>query len=222
MAHRRIERRTLADRIAEQLRSDILAGQFHPGDPLPPQRQLAVDFGTSTNVVREALRTLQADGLIDIRHGAGMFVNDLAGRADMSDLGAEALMEARCMLEVGAVERVMERFEERGLARFNAILERANGKLEAGLSVLDEELDFHRTVLELSGNPAVVHLAQIIEEFFCQAIAGKPPEIAGIYLDFVAEHRRLVELIQAGNVPAARRALCEHIMAGRIPEEQAE
>jgi GntR family transcriptional regulator, transcriptional repressor for pyruvate dehydrogenase complex len=214
MARRPIERRTLADHIADQLRSDILAGRFTAGAPLPPQRQLASDFGASTNVVREALRTLQADGLIDIRHGAGMFVNDLSSRLDADALDVEALMEARCMLEVGAVERVMQRLDEEALGRFDEILDRAARKLEQGRPVLEEELDFHRTVLELSGNPAVVHLASIIEDFFCKAIADRPPEVAGIYPAFVPEHRMLIDFFLAGDLPAARRALCDHIMAG--------
>ena len=214
MARRPIERRTLADHIAEQLRSEILAGRYNPGDPLPPQRQLAADFGTSTNVVREALRTLQADGLIDIRHGAGMFVNDLTARLDTQPLDTEALMEARCMLEVGAVERVMERIDDAALAHFDEILDRAAHRLAQGLPVMGEELDFHRAVLELSGNPAVVHLARIIEDFFRQAILDRAPEVAGFYPDFVPEHRKLVEFFLAGDLPAARRALCEHIMAG--------
>ena len=215
MTRERIVRQTLADQIAEQLRSEILAGQFGPGDPLPSQRHLASEFGTSTNVVREALRTLQADGLIEVHHGAGMFVNNLPQRFDTESLDPDTLLEARCMLEVGAVERVIQRIDENGLARFDAILERAAGKIAAGLPVLEEEMDFHRTLLELSGNVAIARLARIIEEFFRQAIVGHPPEKAGVYPDFVVEHRQIVDMIRAGDVPAARRTLCAHIIAGK-------
>jgi len=211
----RIVRQTLADQIAEQLRSEILAGQFCPGDPLPSQRHLASEFGTSTNVVREALRTLQADGLIEVHHGAGMFVNDLPQRFDTESLDPDTLLEARCMLEVGAVERVIERINEAGFAQFDDILTRAGDKIAGGASVLEEELDFHRTVLELSGNAAIVHLGRIIEEFFQQALAGRSPEEAGIYPDFVTEHTLIVESIRAGDVPATRRVLYDHITAGK-------
>jgi DNA-binding GntR family transcriptional regulator len=69
-------------------------------------------------------------------------------------------MEARGMLEVGVVERVMQRMDDADLALFEEIIDRAARELEAGLCVTEEELGFHRTVLALSGNPATVHVAR--------------------------------------------------------------
>ena len=214
MTRRRIERRTLADHIAEQLRTEILSGNYALGGALPTQRQLAADFGASTNVVREALRTLQADGLIEVRHGAGTFVSNLPDESNLEAMDPTTLLEARCMLEVGAIEHVMRRIDAEGYGRLEAILERAADKVQRGVSVLEEELEFHRTLLELSGNVAVAHLGRIIEEFFRQAVSLQPEETAGVYPDFEAEHRHIVDLVRAGDIPAARRALFQHILAG--------
>jgi DNA-binding FadR family transcriptional regulator len=215
MSPQLIERRTLADQIAERLRADILAGRRLPGDALPSQRQLAAEFGASTHIVREALRTLQAAGLIEARHGAGVFVAPaLAKGAPLDGWDMQTLREARAMLEVGAVEQIIARLDSAGLARLESIVERAGPRAAAGLSVVEDDLEFHRALLELSGNPAVARLAQVIEAFFRKALAGQPAATAGRYPAFVAEHRRLIDALRAGDVRAAQRKLRQHIAAG--------
>lgn len=80
-----IEKINVSDGIAEQLRRQILKGQLKPGDKLPPERELALRFGTNRNTLREALRILEASGLVHIRQGAPMEIADIAteGRLDL-------------------------------------------------------------------------------------------------------------------------------------------
>ena len=62
------------EQIVRSLRGMLVAGQFQPGDPLPPVRQLAVDLGINHNTVAEAYRILANEGWIDLRHGRGATV----------------------------------------------------------------------------------------------------------------------------------------------------
>ncbi len=80
-----IQRTNVSDEIADQLRRQILTGELKPGDKLPPERELALKFGTNRNTLREALRILEAVGLVHIRQGAPMEIADIAseGRLEL-------------------------------------------------------------------------------------------------------------------------------------------
>src|ERR687885_440272 len=100
--------------IAEQIRQAIVTGQLAQGDRLPPERELAEQFGVSRVTVRDALRGLEAMGLVDVRVGArgGAFVTAPTGAvvgqtmSDMLMMAAvtpEDVVEARLIVELGTV-----------------------------------------------------------------------------------------------------------------------
>ena len=73
----RPERRPkLADRVVAELRQQLVAGTLVPGQKLPTESRLTETYGVSRTVVREAIATLAADGLVESRQGAGVFVRD--------------------------------------------------------------------------------------------------------------------------------------------------
>lgn len=72
----RDQRRTLAERIAGEIRTRILRRQLVPGERLPPERELAETYRTNRNTLREAIRVLQMEGLLHVRHGSGVVVKD--------------------------------------------------------------------------------------------------------------------------------------------------
>ena len=102
--------------IASQIRGELSEGRLRAGDRLPPERELAGQFGVSRNTLREALRSLEISGLISLRKGAsgGAFVKDSNGDVvvtsirDMLTLGAvtpEQITEARIWIEDSAIVR---------------------------------------------------------------------------------------------------------------------
>jgi GntR family transcriptional regulator len=109
-------RRTISDRqpkylsIYGDLRQRIMSGHWSPGHPLPPQRELAGEFGVSIMTVRQALQLLTDDGLIDTRHGSGTYVAahyayDLGNlRSFASDLAAQGAQITTQLLGEGIIE----------------------------------------------------------------------------------------------------------------------
>ncbi len=79
-----LKRTSLPAEIASRLRVMIFSGEFKPGDRLPCERELASMFGTNRNTLREALRSLEMVGLIEIRQGAGIFVKDVRIHGNLS------------------------------------------------------------------------------------------------------------------------------------------
>jgi len=71
-----VKKQTLSDQLADRVQAAILTGEFAPGDSLPPEPELAGQFGVSRAVVRDATRILMARGLVDVQHGRGVFITD--------------------------------------------------------------------------------------------------------------------------------------------------
>jgi len=86
-----IQRTNVSDEIADQLRRRILKGELKAGEKLPPERELALRFGTNRNTLREALRILESAGLLIIRQGASIEIADVArdGRLELLPYLAE-------------------------------------------------------------------------------------------------------------------------------------
>lgn len=70
------QRRTLAERIASEIRTRILRREILPGERLPAERELAETYQTNRNTLREAIRVLEMEGLLRVRHGSGAVVKD--------------------------------------------------------------------------------------------------------------------------------------------------
>jgi DNA-binding FadR family transcriptional regulator len=115
----------LSERVVTALRSQVLSGEISPGQKMPTENQLTETFGVSRTVIREAIATLAADGLVEPRQGAGVFVRDhptLAFGSISLDIGNK-ISQAINVLEV----RMGIEIESAGLAalRHNSAQEAA-------------------------------------------------------------------------------------------------
>lgn len=106
MSFQKIQRRpTLAEEVSGQIKESILGGEYPAGKALPTEPELAEQFGVSRAVIRDAVRMLAAQGLLDVQHGRGMFVT-----ASLADWFAESLYMT--LRKEGASVWDVEQFEE--------------------------------------------------------------------------------------------------------------
>jgi fatty acid metabolism transcriptional regulator FadR len=93
-------KKRLPDQVHEELRKMIFQGAFPPGQKLPPERELASRFGVNRGAVREALRQLEENGLISVRHGGGAEILDWKKKVRFEFLGELIFMDGEVNLEV--------------------------------------------------------------------------------------------------------------------------
>ncbi|TNC26963.1 FadR/GntR family transcriptional regulator [Amycolatopsis alkalitolerans] len=190
--------------------------KLRAGDPLPTEPRLMEEFGVARNSVREALRTLQALGIVEIRHGYGTFV----GEASMAALSPSLLFRTRAR----------SREDLRGLSdllQVRQILETeltrkvvGNGALLASLSeCVDRMADpaaaaaadrrFHELIGEAAGNELALELIRLFWDVYRQteSLIGTPTsERAAL----VAKHHRILEAIAGGDSAEIGEAVNEH------------
>jgi GntR family transcriptional regulator, transcriptional repressor for pyruvate dehydrogenase complex len=173
--------------IADQIRQEMAGGRLRVGDRLPPERELAEQFGVSRNTLREALRSLENAGLLRLQKGAwgGAFVREstgdavVAGFRDMFHFGAiapEHLTEARVMIESIAVRVACERATGEDLAALNANVAAATKAMREKADFYDQaaiHLDFHRILAHATKNPVMVIVMEAlldVTQHFIRAI----------------------------------------------------
>ncbi|GAA3353089.1 hypothetical protein GCM10017744_004870 [Streptomyces antimycoticus] len=149
--------------IVEQIRRLLKEERLQPGDRLPSERELCVQFGVSRVTIREALRILEVNGLVEIRVGArgGAFVTaptssrvseGLADLLTLSPLTASQVTEARLIFELGVVPLVVERATEEDVADLRAMCDAHAEAMKEGQYTMELSTAFHIRVAACTHN----------------------------------------------------------------------
>lgn len=148
-----VRRRDAGQAVCDAIRNDVVTRVFTPGDRLTEER-LAARYRVSRIPVREALRTLEAEGFVHSRPYGGTFV------AELSDKEAEDLLGIRLLIEPFGAERAATRRTAVHLATLELLVAEAREILDAGSStgLADLNTRFHRVLAEASGSPTLAAL----------------------------------------------------------------
>lgn len=214
------QRGLLTERIARQLEHDIRSGEIAVGTKLPSERELAAQFGSSRNVVREVLRRLEAQHLIEVAPGRGSFVREQSsGQARGYDALYRAgrptvrqLIEARIPLEVEMVRLATERATDEDIAA----MRNARDALESATDVVvkaQADMDFHDAVAVASKNPVLrIMLSSISGMMFEMMLRSNSDPSIGE--PGVPHHPEIFEAIEARDVDLACERMREHLLLG--------
>jgi GntR family transcriptional repressor for pyruvate dehydrogenase complex len=212
----------ISEVIVEQVRLLMRQGQLSAGDRLPSERELCQRFGVSRVTVREALRMLEANGLVEIRVGArgGAFVTaptsrlvgeGIADLISLATLTAVEVTEARMVFELGIVSMVCERATAEDVAALYEICDRSSAALQGDDYPLDLSAEWHARYARSSHNRAVSMLVESLHGPLLMSLE-RAREAAPLHgRRGVQEHRTLVDAIAARDVAKATRVMSTHL-----------
>jgi len=190
--------------ILAALRADISSGKLAPGAVLR-QAELAEQFGTSRIPVREALNSLQAEGLVQIEPNRGAYVTTL-GADELHEL-----FDLRVLLETEVLRRAVPLHTERTLRRLESVQHELDGETEP-LEWLRLDRAFHDGLYAPSGRlrslQMVASLRASVERFYLAQL-GPEARRPG----WNDEHQRLIALVRAGDADGACAMLAAHLRA---------
>jgi GntR family transcriptional regulator, transcriptional repressor for pyruvate dehydrogenase complex len=208
--------------IVEQVKLLLRQGRLKPGDRLPSERELCERFGVSRVTVREALRVLEAGGLIDIRVGArgGAFVTSptsrqigegLADLLNLSPLTSTDVTEARQVFELGIVPLVVERATEVDVAALRDMVRVHQAALDRGEYVMSMSADFHVRVAACTHNPAIEMLVQSFHGPLLMSLLEAQVVAPLMGYRGTEEHSAFIDAIAARDVERARSIMAVHL-----------
>ncbi len=203
----------IVTRLVEYLESN----KFAPGDKLPTEIDLIESLSVGRSSLREAIRTLEAMGIVRVRHGTGTFLVRAPSRAEVmvplvilaERAGLLQALEIRRALEsraamLAAAHATADQIEHIRVALLE--LERVHN--ENG-EAMEEDLRFHLAIYEASGNPLFAKIINPVRGpfrvFFSQRVVGRK----GVGSTSFPQHRKLFEAIAARDVAAAERITIE-------------
>lgn len=217
MAFKPVRKLKVAEQIAQSIREAILGGSFDPGQSLPSERDLAAQFAVNRSSVREAMLRLEAQGLVEVRHGGGTRVTDFLTTAGLSILPfliapggrldpemVRDLMDLRRTLLGFTGARAAVRATAEQCDHLAQLVDDIDANVEPA-AVQDLDFAFFEALVTLSGNRVLSLLVNGIKRVYDTNRAL----FVGLYLgDFdTTSHRATIAALRAGDADAAEEAM---------------
>ncbi|MFZ9297611.1 MAG: FadR/GntR family transcriptional regulator [Hylemonella sp.] len=222
----------LHERIAEEIAHLIAAGTFKVGSKLPSERLLAQSLKVSRSSLREALSSLELEGVIQIRLGSGAYVRRRpkvtdAGQAEMwrhgtilpgseGELSPFDVMRTRRIVEPEAAALAARHATAGQRSELAQAFERLKAEMRTNQTQTPADRDFHVLIARASGNAA---LALVIENLWQQSQGPLGQRMQVLYVtrgrkqDNIREHRNILEAIVTGNSARARQEMRRHLLS---------
>jgi GntR family transcriptional repressor for pyruvate dehydrogenase complex len=222
----------LSTQIVLQVRQALFDKQLRPGDFVGTEKDLAARYGVSRIVARDALRTLEALGIVEIKVGSGggariaqgnarLFAEALAVQLDLAGATAAEIMDAQRAIECLAAELAAENATAQDIAKLRKLVDDAEGVLDDVAAFTENGRQFHLAVAEASHNRVlVVQLLSLQHVSWPSHNRTLTPKVAKHVLD---AHRALADLIEIRDAAGARRLMDDHvkmIRARRVAESR--
>lgn len=213
----------VSEHIIEQIRKAIFEGQLKPGDKLPSERELVKNFKVSKATLREAIRSLEVLGFLEIRKGAsgGSFVTevDMEKARDcftnflhFKNLSLKDLSEVRLLLEPHIAEKAALGINEEDLKQLEELLRECDYVLRHNIPIESRknEVEFHRIIASVTGNPILMFILDFVENLLIDT-----KEILQPSREFSQKvqkaHRRIYKALLERNGKKARAEMVKHV-----------
>ncbi|BAC72932.1 putative GntR-family transcriptional regulator [Streptomyces avermitilis MA-4680 = NBRC 14893] len=212
----------MARDLQERIKKLIIDRRLPSGAVLPTEPELMKLLGASRNSVREALKALQAMGIVEIRHGFGTYVGPMSMAPMIEGLAFRTvaghrrgedsllqLLELREAMETGLVSRLAGRVAPRDLVELDGLVDRMEREAAEGAGLAETDRAFHATLYRGLGN---VLLSEVLEAFW-DAFHRVRTDLADVPQDprvTCRQHREILDAVRSGDSIRAEEAIREH------------
>jgi len=205
-----LNKTNLADTATEAIRSEIFAKRWAVGEKLPNEATLSAMLSVSRGTVREAVRVLVSQGLLETRQGSGTYVLSTTDNSRPLTMARRASLrdqfEARCALDVEGARLVAIRKTPAIIAGLRALLaERGNYEGGDPAGFIERDLAFHRAVIAASNNRAMIEIYDFFSTSIAETIAATLDK--AIPEPDMQAHQSIVDAIETGSPDKADAAV---------------
>jgi GntR family transcriptional repressor for pyruvate dehydrogenase complex len=224
--------------LVDRIKQEIFRRAHRPGDRLPHERALAEQYGIGRSAVREALRVLEIQGLVEVRHGyrGGVFVAEpgampllwaLDASLRLDHVGVDELYDARRLIEPMLARMATDRDPLTLVRLLEANVDAAEARLAEGASAFALNVEFHAILARAGGNRVVTLIMRVILDLLLEVRERQPPEDPSLTRQAVEGHRQIVEAISTNDGRLVEALMLAHLMrvherAGDGPRGSAE
>lgn len=217
-----LKKQDIKEQVFQQLLKKIERGEWKPGEKLPSENELTKKMGVSRITVREAIQKLAAINLVETIHGKGSFVKEVNSNSYLKSMtpmlmmnndDIRSVLEYRKILEVGITDLLIERATEKDITILKKYLDRMAYYFERkNLSKYQEyDLNFHMKLYEMTCNPFIIKISNIIKDVLRSAISGALTERGAE--EGIEYHAKILQCIEARDAETLKRVTKEMLDA---------
>jgi DNA-binding FadR family transcriptional regulator len=207
--------------VVDRIKEYILLGRLAPGDPMPTENELSEQLAVSRSRIREAMKTLSALDIVEVRHGYGTYVGRLSLTAMVESLAFRGLLNAqddqdvmadlidvRELIETSLAELVVERRTPEMLESMRQLTRTMHEKAARGEEFLEEDREFHLLLMRTTGNALAVQLTGAFWDVHAIALGALPgtTDLA----QTADAHVAVLDAIGEGDSALLRKAIVRH------------
>ena len=214
----------ISDLITNQIRAVILNGELTPGDRLPAERELVTRFKASRIAVREALKSLEASGLVVIRPGSGVFVAETDSRKmseslysilQIQNISLDQVTEARLIFEPHVARLAADRIRPEDIERLETNIETTERVVNSKSPATPENIEFHALIAESTQNTVIALTMKTMLEVAREMTAVKArnqPRRTQISRHSLESHKEILSALKQKSPQRVYELMHEHVV----------
>lgn len=208
-----INKGALVDQVIERITNALIHKELKPGDQLPTETELTTSLGVGRSSVREAIKVLQAMGVVEVRRGEGTFVATKASGSALNPMLYQLLiepgtmqdiMELRLMFEPAYSVMAARNATPEDLEQISRVQHDFENLANQGVQTGEDDMKFHHAILQATHNPYVIRIGEIILKIFIESVSKSVRQVPQ---KAVEDHRRICEAIKNKNEVEVRDAV---------------
>lgn len=222
---KQLHKDSVVNQVVKQITDSIIAGDLKPGDKLPTEPELCENFGIGRNSVREAIKILEAYGVVYIKRAEGTFVNDSYNHKMLDPMLYGILLDknlriniiqVRKVLDTGMLYQIISMITDEKMDKiqqeFESLKTVVLGEGVAAKQVLQADVDFHRALVESTGNPILCNMHEYVDRITTPS-REKTVELVlekNQTEKFILLHQKIINLLLEKNYQNIESVLAEH------------
>jgi len=211
----------ISQNIVQQIRQAILRGDLHPGNRLPPEKELAEHFGVSKASLREAFRALEALGLLEVRQGVsgGAFICEVDLKTARDNIvnyiffqnpSIKEFTQLRIIMEPAICRLAAAQVKDEDLADIEDNLKETKSGLDTGSFSYELDIDFHRRIARIVDNSLICLIIDSMQSALVNIKKLIEPDY-DFSLRVYHAHRRIFEAFRSRDPDKAAEAMLRHV-----------
>jgi GntR family transcriptional regulator, transcriptional repressor for pyruvate dehydrogenase complex len=213
-----MERELLNTKLVREILSLVLSGSYGLGKRLPSERKLCDMYGVSRGTVRQALADLENLGIVEIRHGSGVYVRNQSITElpedvmppEFDSVSLDDILSARKVIESACIKIACRRSGEKLIQRLEEIIDAMVENMDNLPEFIKYDMEFHETVINSCGNPALIIAYKSISEYhrYSQIFTSLHEGEEEVAIDY---HQRMLYALKKKNPELGERAIVAHL-----------
>lgn len=218
MSINQIKKVNIGEQVYNQLKNQLISGEWKPGMKIPSENELANSLGVSRITVRQALQKLSALGLIETKLGEGSFVkeinsgilmNTLIPTAYLTNADQMQILEFRRLIEIETVALAAEKATIQDINELKDVLKAMKLSKEDPIAFAREDLNFHFTIAKITKNCLIIKVHEILKDILSKSLEDIVKKMGPS--DALYYHERILDAISNNNSELAKTVMRKHV-----------